>query len=197
MDIRQSRLAFNNTLQIPDEHSFGVFKMLEDVYPAFSKKLFEGNDIMQALVMSGHNPMDIMEYPICGSCETLAPYNGYAIKDGKYVPKCTCMKEKCGKTTINPITLKTWAKYELKKKAPPEYVEAMDYAIDMIAMNMMLKHKNELARAIMKEKAIKDEKGLLVNNEIPNGIPEIEHHREGTEELEKEYSELEGEQEDV
>ena len=147
-DIYKSMSA---SLAIPDEHSMGVFKMLQDVYPAFSAKLFQGNELMQILVMSGNNPMEILDYPICGRCETLAPYNGIGIKNGRRVLKCTCMAEKCGATTLEPVTLREWIRDELKKKVKEDWYEVIEVALDQIAMTMVMKHASE-QRQIMERR---------------------------------------------
>ena len=138
---RQSIVA---QFAMPDERSFGVFKMLSDVYPAFSKKVLEGNELMQRLVMTGMNPMDIMDYPICGKCETLAPYSGIALQYNKRVRKCTCVKPGCGATTVNPVTFRRWIKDEMKSKAPPEFIDALEVAVDVIAQRMLDKYILEM-----------------------------------------------------
>lgn len=136
-------------LNAPDERSMGVYKMLMDVYPAFSKKLFERNELMNHLVMTGNNPMDILEYPICGSCETLALWNGVIKQGDRYYNKCTCIASGCGHTTIRPITLREWIHMELKKKAPKEFIEAIEFCVDGIASQMVQKHKMELRDIFM------------------------------------------------
>jgi len=136
--------AISGALLNPDDRSFGVYKMLNDVYPAFAKKLFQNNDFMQRLVMSGHNPIDILDYPICGKCETLALMDGFSLKDGKYYPKSTCVAEKCGHSTVNPVTLRDWIKDELRKKAPKEFFDIIEIVVDVVANSMIRKYTNEL-----------------------------------------------------
>lgn len=173
--------ALFNSFAQPNERSYGVMKMLFDVYPAFQKKLLDGNILMQKLVMTGYSPMDILDYPICGKCETLAVPNDYGIKDGRKVPRCTCVAEKCGANTLNPISLRQWIKYELKKKADDEFIDAIDVAIDYIAASMIKKHQNEL-RDIMVGKNAKDKEkmGILMADGTEHTIPDvkIEHLRE-------------------
>jgi len=125
---------------------------------------------MQRLVMSGYSPMDILDYPICGKCETLAVPNDYGYKDGVKVPRCTCMKESCGANTLNPITLRAWIKYELKKRVDDEFLEAIEVAVDFVALTMINKHRRELAE-LMQEKRAKDKKkiGIL----MPDGTEHI------------------------
>ncbi len=146
-----------NSFAMPDDHSYGVYKALMEIYPNFAKKLFENNELMYKIVMTGYNPMDILEYPICGRCETLAVYDGVALKDGRYVSKCTCFR--CGISTVKPITLKEWITMELKKKAPPDFTEYLDYAVDMTAnymlrkfisdtLEIMLEHNEKTAEAM-------------------------------------------------
>lgn len=193
-DRNEAQRATIAGFKLPDEHSYGVYKMLQDVYPAFAAKLFQGNDIMQRLVMSGYNCMDILDYPICGKCETLAAFDGYGLKDGRRVLRCTCMREKCGHSTLNPITLRDWVKYELKKKVDDEYFEAIEVAIDQIAYVMVEKHKNELARAVRARKGEEQKIGII----MPDGsthyaggsTPLVEHYAEATSDLEDEYAKL-------
>lgn len=146
---KQQAIFLQNTA--PDEHSFGVYKMLEDVYPAFAKKLFDGNKLMRQLIMSGHNPMDILDYPICGKCETIAAYNGYGVKYGKRVDRCTCVRDKCGASTLAPITLRQWVREEMKKRVTEDFYQAIDYAVDAIAAQMALKQIKDANRLLMKE----------------------------------------------
>lgn len=147
----QSHRAMLKSFEMPDERSFGVFKMLNDVYPAFAKQLFQNNALMERLVMSGHNPMDILDYPICGKCETLAPYSGYVIRNNKYIQKCTCVADKCGATTVNPITLRDWIKYEMKKRVSEDFYEAIEVAIDQIAFTMLQKYQSMISMEKQKE----------------------------------------------
>lgn len=137
---QQANRVLANANYLPDEHSVGVYKMLMEVYPAFAKKLFENNELMKRLVMTGMNPMQILDYPICGKCETMALFNGYGKRGGRVYEQCTCVANKCGHTTVNPITLREWIKIELKHKAPADFIEAIEYAVDTIAQNMIAKY---------------------------------------------------------
>lgn len=130
-----------------DAHSSGVMRMLEEVYPAFCKKIFENNNAMRQLVMHRHSPLEILEYPVCGKCESLALPDARREKDGKMVPVCTCIKEGCGATTVNPPTLKEWIAYECKKRAPLGFANALEYAIDDVAYSMFAKYLREVADA--------------------------------------------------
>jgi len=169
MDKSTVYRAMANSLNAPDPHSIGVYKMLMDIYPAFSKKLFERNELIAHLVMTGNNPMDILEYPICGKCETLALWHGMAQKDGKYYNKCTCIANGCGASTINPITLRDWIALELHKKAPPEFIEAIEFCTDRIAQQMFEKHKNELRELMRKKNGIEREKSII----MPDGSEKV------------------------
>lgn len=153
-----------NANYLPDEHSVGVFKMLMEVYPAFARKLFENNVLMEKLVMSGMNPMSILEYPICGKCETLALPDGYGKKGGRLYPRCTCIAKRCGASTINPISLREWISIELKSKAPTEFIEAIEYAVDTIAETMISKYYQDNAHILKKHNALASKRsGTLVD----------------------------------
>lgn len=190
-----ARQAIFNSFGLPDEKSFGVYKALKDVYPAFAKKVFEENPLMHRLVLSGYNPMDIMEYPICGKCETLAAPSGYVVRNGKYVEQCTCVNPKCGATTTAPIKLKAWMRMELIKKVSPEWFDTIDSTIDGIAAlwiqsywrrqrEEMERYRAESAKKIgVTEKAVQDfqasmseQKKIehLGNTENPNLPKDIE-----------------------
>lgn len=176
-----ARQAVFNSFALPDEKSFGVYKALNDVYPSFAEKLFENNDLMRKIVMSGYNPMDILDYPICGRCETLAAYNGYSVKNGKRYSKCTCMRQGCGHTTINPVTLRVWMKDELKKKVPPEYIDTIEYAVDGIAAKMIQMHMQYLRKLqedysnVVRKKIVSEEKLKDVVVGSMEEKPKIEH----------------------
>jgi len=139
--------ALFNTFKQPDPHSFGVFKMLQDFYPEFAEKIFDDNKVMERIVMYGHNSMDILQYPICGHCETLAAYDGYGHKYGKLVKRCTCFK--CGHSTNDPVIFRTWILDELKKKAPADIAESLDYAVDMVAEKMVAVAMEQLRATVM------------------------------------------------
>jgi hypothetical protein len=126
-----------NIFAQPDPHANGVMGMLENLYPAFAKKIFQGNEIMRRIVLSGFSPLDILEYPICGRCETPAAWNGMAMKDGALVQKCTCLREKCGAHTLAPIVFKDWMADELRRKAPPEIAEVAENVVSALAASMM------------------------------------------------------------
>lgn len=173
------KLAMAKGLGNPDERSVGVYKMLMDVYPAFSKKLFERNELMNYLVMTGNNPMDILDYPICGTCETLALWNGTVKKGDRYYNKCTCIASGCGSSTIAPITLREWIQMELRKKAPKEYIEAIEYCVDRIAQQMVEKHKSEMRELVTMRNGSKkqslilpeqQETAVIQHNTVVDGI---------------------------
>jgi hypothetical protein len=126
-----------------DPHSMGVYKALMDVYPALAKKLFHNNKMMQDLVTSNMNPINILSYPVCGRCETLALWDGRTTKDGKRVRKCTCTAIGCGATTVNPVTFKEWIQYELMKRVPKEFIDALPFMIDDIALAYLSKATRE------------------------------------------------------
>ena len=116
----------------PNAQSIGVVKLIDKYYPSFAKKILERNPLMQALVSNNLCTMHILHYPICGSCETLALWNGYVEnQDGTLGKTCKCWK--CGVTTNNPIRLRDFCLTELKKKAPENIGDSLDIAIDIIA----------------------------------------------------------------
>jgi DNA-binding ferritin-like protein len=146
------------SLAMTDPHSMGVHKALQEVYPALADKLFEGNELMQKMVMSGFNMMDIMDYPICGKCESLALYNGYVNVGKKAYPRCTCIRKGCGASTTRPATLRMWLQYELKKKMPQEAIEDLETKVDLIAERMLRMHKQSLQKAYAMHNAIANQK---------------------------------------
>jgi hypothetical protein len=175
--------GFANT----DERSMGVLKMLEEVYPAFAQKIFEGNDLMRNLIMTGYNPMDILDYPICGKCERIAVFSGYGKVYGRQVQQCACMAEGCGHTTNSPITLREFIMYELKKRVKSEeFAVAIEYAIDGIAASMMNKHVKELKATMLEHNFNAQEKTgiLLADGTVyqPDN-PTIKHYGLDTPEL--------------
>ena len=136
--------AFNNVLGQKNSHSVGVMKLLKEYYPAFAKKIFDRNPLMEKLAMANFCTMDILLYPICGHCETLAAYSRYAQNpdgtpmrtlDGDPVGVCTCLK--CGKETVNPITFMDWCMMELKKRAPQEIDISLVAATDLLAERLL------------------------------------------------------------
>jgi hypothetical protein len=152
--------AMTNVLMQPNAHSIGVMKLLKNYYPAFAKKVFEGNPLMEKLSMIGVSSFDILRYPVCGHCETLAAFISYAHnadgtqifkKDGSKVGVCRCFK--CGSVTVDPITFYDWCLLELKKKAPATIDTDLPLAVDLIAEKCVKQAKNLFERK-MKEKVV-------------------------------------------
>ena len=178
----QYRNSIVRTFSAPSPDSVGVYKSIQEVYPAFAKKIFQNNKFMEKLVMSGMNPMYILDYPICGRCETLAAYDGFAKKNGRLVNACSCFADGCGHRTIDPITFKEWLKYELKKKAPADFVEVLEYAVDAVALTMMKKYLHDSHDLFMN--ANKEQKRRLgFVDSFGNPIMQEEHHKVTLEEV--------------
>jgi len=157
-DVKNSRQAIVNSFSNPNPESVGVFKMIADIYPAFAKKIFEKNDFMKMIVMTNLSPMHILEYPICGKCETLSVYSGFAKKDGKYVSTCNCFAEGCGHTTINPVTFKTWLLEEMRKKAPKDFADTCEYLVDRLALSLMKKYLQDVKDLQARERGTQQHK---------------------------------------
>lgn len=133
----QAYAALRKTFESTDPRSYGVFKMIQDIYPALAEKIFSRSDLMEKLVMTKYNPLDIMDYPVCGRCDTLAAWSGTAKKHGKMVNVCKCFGDGCGATTIDPATFREWLIYEMRKKAPPDFAENAEYIVDILAMRLL------------------------------------------------------------
>jgi len=133
----QAYAALRKTFENPDPRSYGVFKMIQEIYPALASKIFSRSDLMEKLVMTKYNPLDIMDYPVCGKCETLALWNGTAKKNGKIVRRCTCVGDGCGASTIDPPTFRDWLIYEIKHKAPPDVAETAEFIVDIMALRLL------------------------------------------------------------
>lgn len=173
-------LAMQKTMHMPDERSLGVYKLINEIYPAFAEKIFQGNKLMKSLIMSNMNPMDIMEYPICGKCESFAAYTDPQKKDGRYVKTCACVRKGCGAITTAPVEFREWLMYELKHKADPKMLQRFDIVVDRIAMNMAIVAQNELMAEIQKVKEQRRQQMGATNDslEVKTKItdPTIEHH---------------------
>lgn len=132
--------AMGNILMQPSSRAMGVMKLLNKHYPAFARKVFYRNPLIEKMAMSSFCSMDILMYPICGHCETLAAYCRYAQnaqglplrnEDGKPIGVCRCLK--CGRETVNPITFYEWCMLELKKRAPDTIGMDLATVVDIIA----------------------------------------------------------------
>ena len=171
--MSQARQAIYQSFKNPDPASHGVFKMIQNLYPSFATKIFENNEFMRNLVMSGLNPMHILDYPVCGRCETLASMSGYAVSHGKRVDVCTC--HKCGSSTRDPILFKEWLTMEMKRKAPPDFVESVEYAIDLVAQSMVRKYFQDTRELFARESAEQKRKLGIVDS-FGNPINRDVHH---------------------
>ena len=179
--------VFNSFSQV-DERSKGVVDMIKDVYPAFAKKIFEGNRLMQAIVMSGYNMMDILDYPICGSCESIALFNEYGTKDGRQVDRCTCVK--CGQSTLEPISFRQFIVMEMKKKVKPEFMNELDLIVDRLAQDMMLATIAKLRNEFMKHNAVGNKKMGIVMSD--GSFREVQHKESLVQHLMAEPKEAKG-----
>jgi hypothetical protein len=161
-------------LAMADPHSMGVQKALMEVYPALAKKIFEGNALIEKLVMSGYNMMDILEYPICNKCEGLALYNGYGKIGDRFYARCTCIRDGCHSSTINPSTLRQWLQNELRHKMPQEEIDNLNFKVDKIAESMLRKYKNECRQEYLKHNAIAREQMKAKQVNISNDVDNVE-----------------------
>lgn len=145
-----------------DPRTIAVLKALDEVYPAFAKKLLQGNDLMRILVGCTINPMDILDYPVCGRCETLAVHDvSKQSANGSLIEVCRCVKDGCGATTTNPVTVREWLQYELKKRVDKSFFDVVEYMTDAVAMTMMHKLGNVFASM----------KRPISGGELSDGIP--------------------------
>ena len=159
--MSQLRNAIIQSFSNPNPESVGIYKMIDEVYPAFAKKIFENNEFMKNIVMSGYSPMFILDYPICGRCETLAAYSGYAKKNNRIVSACSCFATGCGATTKDPATFRQWLTVELKKKAPPSFVDNIEFAVDTAAQGMVQKYIQEAREQYANQNGGKQQSGLV------------------------------------
>jgi len=150
--------ALTDVLMRPNSHSVGVMKLLDKYYPAFAKKVFYRNPLIEKMAMANFCSMDILMYPICNRCEALAAYARYAQnpdgtpmrnKDGKAVGVCRCLK--CGADTVAPITFYEWCMMELKKKAPESIGMDLSVVVDIIAERGLEKAKRRYGKLKVKE----------------------------------------------
>jgi hypothetical protein len=145
----QRYAALRNILVQPNSHSIGVMKLLDKYYPAFAKKVLHKNPLVKKMVENNFCNLDILIYPICGRCETLASYFSYAILEGQLVGVCKC--HKCHTETLNPITFKDWCIMELKKKAPDTIESDLEAARDIIAEKLMAQAQRLYRKTVAKE----------------------------------------------
>lgn len=134
-ELSNAHKALGNMMNMTDPRSYAVYKFIDEVYPAFAEKIFKNNSFMERLVMSNYNPIDILDYPICGRCETLAAWDGIGRKDGKVYKACSCFN--CGSKTVNPVTFRVWMREELKHKAPLNFKEIAEEITDQAVIGML------------------------------------------------------------
>ena len=160
--------AMRKVFENPDPRSYGVYRMIQEIYPALAKKMFENSELMRKLVMTQYNPMDILDYPVCGKCESIAAWNGLARKNGKLVRKCTCVADGCHASTADPPTFRTWLVYEMKKKAPADFAEVAEYIVDGMALRLVKKAKDDYVELLKDIREPRNQAMGLVN---ANGKP--------------------------
>lgn len=180
------RRLLTKTFMNPDPASLGVYKALDEVYPAFAKKIFENNELMKRLVLSGTNPIHILSYPVCGKCETLALPTTSIEKGGKKIRRCGCVAKGCGHITVNPITFRDWLRDELKRKMPESVITGIEYAVDSIAMSMLKECGMKMKRIEgANDYAFKQAQGIV--DSYGNPIKEKEEEPKSEEELHEKW----------
>ena len=151
--------ALSNVLKQPNSHAVGVMKLINEYYPSFAKRVFYRNPLMEKIVMANFSSVDILVYPICGKCESLAAFYRYAqtpegvpvLKpDGRNIGVCKCFR--CGSETVDPITFNEWCLMEMKKKAPSTFETDLLFAVDMVAEKLIQDAKRVYVTAREKEK---------------------------------------------
>lgn len=93
-------------------------KFLKDVNPKYAEHMYHQNRIVEAFAMSEYGGIDILDQPVCKSCEkpgwnTFNPNfvsTGDEDKDREIV-NCYCPA--CGTTSYNTVTLRAYLIEEL------------------------------------------------------------------------------------
>lgn len=170
-----ARQAIINSFANANPDSFGVMKMINDVYPAFAKKIFQNNESMRKIVMSNLNPMYILDYPICGHCEAISALSGKVMRNGEAVDVSRCFV--CDRTTTEPITLREWLAMELKRKVPEKYFEEIEYAVDTVALSMMRTYMRDVKNLMQSDRQEQARKmGLVDTYGNPIAVSDEYHH---------------------
>lgn len=146
----------SNMFSQPDPHNAGVYHKLMEIYPNFAKKVFDSSQFISKLVMIGYDSSDVLDFPICGKCESLAaPTDPRVIKDKvtgqlRSIPQCGCFK--CGTITQSPIKFRDWIKDEVRHKVDKDFLEQLDdmldVAVDLYARQMMGMAERDLMQAL-------------------------------------------------
>jgi hypothetical protein len=131
--------ALFRTFSAPNPHSHGVLKMLQSIYPSLAKKIFQNNEFMERVLLSNYSPDNILNFYVCGKCETIAARDGSAWKNKRKVPVCQCKAKGCGARTIDPPTFRTWLTDELRRKAPPDVAAVAEFIVDDVALRLTRK----------------------------------------------------------
>ena len=140
----------NHMNRLKDPRSMGIKKLIDDVYPSLSKKLFSNKSLLARVVMEGSNPMDLLDYFVCRSCEGLClGKDGVFLSDGWH-PQCKCENPGCGATTTDPVTMREWLTEEFKAKKLHHLVPQLDVVVHYTAARMMDMAMAKLQMAIEK-----------------------------------------------
>lgn len=157
MPLEENKRVYNamyDTFKTADAHSIGVLNMLNEVYPALAKKIFDNRRLLGKLIQTNLNPMDVLEYPMCSACEGLAFPHDDVWRKGKLHKSGMC---DCGRLTIDPIPFREWLYMELKRKAPEGFVENLQYVVDGIGLRMMRKSIVNLQHELEKRNGTRNE----------------------------------------
>lgn len=92
-----------------------AMKELDGINPKLAKHALLRNDLMRDLTMDNYGTIQVMEQPVCRSCERPALWH---IND-------TAFCHACGTVTSKPVTVKQYLLDQFKKLSPAQ-LEALD-----------------------------------------------------------------------
>jgi len=138
----------NHKARMADPRSMGLKRMLENLYPALANKVFKAKTIFAQVLLTGSNPMDMMDMPVCGKCESLAGWKDGIIHSGAFHPQCKCEAAGCGAYTTDPVTFRVWLREQLKQKKLAVDPQDLDRVVDFTAARMLAMATGHIQKAI-------------------------------------------------
>lgn len=91
----------------PHTQNITAHKLILGKNKAFGDHIFQYNDIEKKFIYASHGGVELLDEPVCGSCERLGSWH-----DKPTPGSCHCFA--CGKDTPNAITMRQYLMEHLK-----------------------------------------------------------------------------------
>jgi len=116
---KERRIILDKEINKPDEDNLKLLKTIEGINPKYAQHVLTGNKLLMEFVKHVGGGIELLEQPVCRSCENPASWD---LPDSKGNQRGYCFK--CHTHTTSPITVKEYLLTEVSN-LPKEEIEAL------------------------------------------------------------------------